>query len=465
MNRQRRRFLRAAAAGGIAYAFGRTPGTVYAQMAGGGPFPDYKAMVCLFLFGGNDSWNMVVPNSTAEYDAYFAARGGGTASSLAIDRGALLPISPLTPDPIGATYGLHPSMAGMQSLFNSGRAAVVANVGPLIRPTSKAQYQTAANSGHPLPPQLFSHNDQQDQWHSLRGRALLKSGWGGRVADVLNAQAGSQQLPINVSLAGQTFFQAGDIATPYVMGAAGANTFDGFGAAGVAAARRTAFEAVANASYNTIYERGFAAVQRRAVQYADRVNSAILAARDFAALPNSGVALSPLQTQLRTVAKLIDVRTRLSMSRQIFFVSTGGFDSHDDQNEDQPGLLGNVSASIASFFAALQEMGLESNVTLFTQSDFGRTLTSNGDGSDHAWGGVQFVVGGAVRGQEIYGQYPVLALNGADDVGGGRIIPTTSSDQYAATLARWFGVQDSNLPTVAPSIGNFPLRDLGFMTG
>jgi uncharacterized protein (DUF1501 family) len=164
-------------------------------------------------------------------------------------------------------------MAGMQSLFNSGRAAVVANVGPLIRPTSKAQYQTAANSGHPLPPQLFSHNDQQDQWHSLRGRALLKSGWGGRVADVLNAQAGSQQLPINVSLAGQTFFQAGDIATPYVMGAAGANTFDGFGAAGVAAARRTAFEAVANASYNTIYERGFAAVQRRAVQYADRVNA------------------------------------------------------------------------------------------------------------------------------------------------------------------------------------------------
>jgi uncharacterized protein (DUF1501 family) len=465
MNRQRRRFLRAAAAGGIAYAFGRTPGTVYAQMAGGGAFPDYKAMVCLFLFGGNDSWNMVVPSSTAEYNTYFAARGGGTASSLAIDRSALLPINPLTPDPIGATYGLHPSMAGMQTLFNSGRAAVVANVGPLIRPTSKAQYQTAGSSGHPLPPQLFSHNDQQDQWHSLRGRAILKSGWGGRVADVLNAQAGSQQLPINVSLAGQTFFQAGDVATPYVMGAAGANTFAGFGATGVNAARRTAFEAIANANYNTIYERGFAAVQRRAVQFSDRVNAAIAAGRNFTALPDSGVTLSPLQTQLRTVAKLIDVRARLSMSRQIFFVSTGGFDSHDNQNDDQPGLLGNVSASIASFFAALQEMGLENSVTLFTQSDFGRTLTSNGDGSDHAWGGVQFVVGGAVRGQEIYGRYPVLSINGQDDVGGGRIIPTTSSDQYAATLARWFGVQDSNLPMVAPSIGNFPLRDLGFMTG
>jgi uncharacterized protein (DUF1501 family) len=465
MNRQRRRFLRAAAAGGIAYAFGRTPGTVYAQMAGGGQFPDYKAMVCLFLFGGNDSWNTVVPSSTAEYNAYFAARGGGTASSLAIDRNSLLPINPLTPDPTGATYGLHPSMTGMQTLFNSGRAAIVANVGPLIRPTSKAQYQTAASSGHPLPPQLFSHNDQQDQWHSLRGRAIMKSGWGGRIADVLNAQAGSQQLPINVSLAGQTFFQAGDVATPYVMGATGANTFWGFAASGTGAARRAAFEAIANANYNTIYERGFAAVQRRAVQYADRVNGAIAAARNFTALPDSGVQLSPLQTQLRTVAKLIDVRARLSMSRQIFFVSTGGFDSHDNQNDDQPGLLGNVSASIASFFAALQEIGLENSVTLFTQSDFGRTLTSNGDGSDHAWGGVQFVVGGAVRGQEIYGQYPVLSLNGPDDVGGGRIIPTTSSDQYAATLARWFGVQDSNLPLVAPSIGNFAQRDLGFMIG
>jgi uncharacterized protein (DUF1501 family) len=465
MNRQRRRFLRAAAAGGIAYAFGRTPGTVYAQMAGGGAFPDYKAMVCLFLFGGNDSWNMVVPSSTAEYNAYSAARGGGTASSLAIERSALLPISPLTPDPIGATYGLHPSMAGMQTLFNSGRAAVVANVGPLIRPTSKALYQTAASSGHALPPQLFSHNDQQDQWHSLRGRAIVKSGWGGRIADVLNAQAASQQLPINVSLAGQTFFQAGDVATPYVMGATGANTFTGFGATGVTGARRAAFEAIANANYNTIYERGFAAVQRRAVQYADRVNAAITAGRNFTALPDSGVQLSPLQTQLRTVAKLIDVRARLSMSRQIFFVSTGGFDSHDNQNDDQPGLLGNVSTSIASFFAALQEMGLENSVTLFTQSDFGRTLTSNGDGSDHAWGGVQFVVGGAVLGREIYGRYPVLSINGPDDVGGGRIIPTTSSDQYAATLARWFGVQDSNLPLVAPSIGNFAQRDLGFMIG
>ncbi len=463
MDRQRRRFLRAAAAGGVAFAFGRTPGTVYAQMAGASGFQDYKALVCLFLFGGNDSWNMLVPTSTAEFNAYYASRGGGTASSLAIERAALLPLDPITPDAGGATYGLHPSMSGIRDLFHAGRVAFIANVGPLIRPTSKAQYQGAASSGHPLPPQLFSHNDQQDQWHSLRGRAVLKSGWGGRVADVLNAQLGGQQLPVNVSLAGQTFFQAGNVATPYVMGATGANRFAGFGTSGVARARRDAFEAIAGASYGTIYERGFASVQRRALQFADTINVALTAARNFTALPDSGVQLSPLQTQLRTVAKLIDVRARLSVSRQIFFVAAGGFDSHDNQNADQPALLGNVSASITAFFAALQELGMENSVTLFTQSDFGRTLTSNGDGSDHAWGGVQLVAGGAVRGREIYGRYPLLATNGPDDVGGGRIIPTISADQYAATLARWFGVSDANLPQIAPNIDQFSRRDLGFM--
>jgi uncharacterized protein (DUF1501 family) len=467
MDRNRRKFLRAAAAGGAAYAFGRTPGPVYAQVAGTGGFADYKALVCLFLFGGNDSWNTFVPTSTAEYNAYAASRGGGTASSLAIPQGSLLPVTPLTPDPTGATYGFHPSMTGLRDLFQAGKAAVLPNIGPLIRPTTKAQYQQAATLGHDLPPQLFSHNDQQDQWHSLRGKQILKSGWGGRVADVLNAQAGGQQLSLNVSLAGQTYFQAGDVARPYVMGSTGATTFAGFGAAGTALARRTAFEAVVNAGLNsganTLYERSFASVQQRAVQFADRVNTALAGSRTFAALPDTGVTLSPLQQQLRTVAKLISARGSLSMSRQVFFVSTGGFDSHDDQNDDQPGLLGNVSTSIKSFYDALTEMGMENSATLFTHSDFGRTLTSNGDGSDHAWGGVQFVVGGAVRGQQVYGQYPVLSIGSAQDVGGGRFIPTTSADQYAATLASWFGVADADLPKVAPNIGNFATRNLGFL--
>ena len=404
MNRQRRRFLKAATAGGVAYAFGRTVGTLDAQMTGVGGFGDYKALVCLFLFGGNDSWNMFVPTRTAEYNAYSRSRGGGTASSLAVDRAALLPVvydGQTSGDP---TYGFHPSMTGARELFQSGRLAVMANMGPLLRPTTKAQYQSAATSGHALPPQLFSHNDQQDQWHSLRGRTISKSGWAGRVADVLNAQVAGQQLSLNVSLAGQTYFQAGEIARPYVMGAAGATNFTGFATSGVGLGRRGAVEASLTAALasksNTVYERSYASIQQRAVQFADRVNGSLATARDFSALPNTGATLSGLQTQLRTVAKLISVRTSLSLSRQIFFVSLGGFDQHDDLMADQPGLLATVSNGIKSFYDALAEMGMENSVTLFTQSDFGRTLTSNGDGSDHAWGGVQLVAGGAVRGAE-----------------------------------------------------------------
>lgn len=468
MNRQRRKFLRAAAAGGLAYAFGRTPGTVYAQVAGTGGFTDYKALVCVFMFGGNDSWNMLVPTSASEYQQYFTSRSGNTTSSLALLQNTLLPLTPNTPLPNGLTLGLHPSMAGVQQLFQAGRAAMITNIGPLIRPTTKTQYQTP---GFDLPPQLFSHNDQQDQWHSLRGRSLLKSGWAGRVADVLASQVSNQQMPLNVSLAGQTLFQAGNVASPYIMGTTGPTTFTGLtGTATINVQRKAAFDAIASGTYNTIYERGYAAVQKRAVQFADLVSAQLVAppagARDFVALPlnpPAGVTLSSLQQQLRTVARLIDRRATLGMTRQIFFVSTGGFDSHDDLLADQPGLLGNISASLKSFHDALTEIGMENAVTTFTHSDFGRTLTSNGDGSDHAWGGNQIVVGGAVRGREIYGQFPSLVINGPQDVSGGRLIPTTSADQYAATLARWFGVSDANLSQIAPNVNNFPQPLLGFL--
>jgi uncharacterized protein (DUF1501 family) len=427
---------------------------------GGGGFGEYRALVCVFLFGGNDSWNMVVPRTQAEYDAYNGSRGGNQPTGLAVPLDALLPIDPIGTS--GAPFGVHPSMPGLRDLFQAGQAAIVANVGPLIAPTTKAQYQSG---GATLPPQLFSHNDQQDQWHSLRGRAPSKTGWAGRIADVVTAQVPNQQLAINTSLAGNTFFQAADTVSSYVMGTNGAQTFSGFGTTGVNLARRQTFEAITNQTYGTIYERGYAAVSRRAVQFADRVNAAIAAGRNFVALPNNapGVTLSSLEQQLRTVAKLIDSRNSLSMTRQVFFVSTGGFDSHDDQNDDQPGLLANVSSALKRFYDATVEMGVQGSVTTFTQSDFARTLTSNGDGSDHAWGGVQLVVGGAVQGQRMYGNYPALAINGPEDVGGGRIIPSTSSDQYAATLARWFGVTDAQMPQVAPSIVNFPNRYLGFL--
>jgi uncharacterized protein (DUF1501 family) len=445
----RRRFLRAAMAGGLLYAFGRTPGTITAHAAGLGGFSDYKALVCVFLFGGNDSWSMVVPRSTAEYGAYLASR-----RNLAIARESLLPITPSG----GGEFGMHPAMAGLASLFESGRCAVIPNVGPLITPTTLEQYRAKSV---PLPPQLFSHNDQQGQWQTLRGRAPSKTGWAGRVADVLAAQLPDQQLATNLSLSGSSIFQAGIATTPYIMGAAGPQTFKAFGTSSLQQARRSAFERLMAASQPSMYGRSYADVHERAVSLSGTVNSALASAPSIA---TQFPANSSLATQLKTVARLIAVRGQLGMSRQIFFVAAGGFDTHDDQLLNQPALLGDVSASLAAFHAATVELGVAGNVTTFTNSDFGRSLTSNGDGSDHAWGGVQMVIGDSVRGRAFYGEYPVLEIGGANDVGGGRLIPAQSSDQYVATLVKWFGVPDAQLQSIAPSIGNFAQRDLGFMS-
>ena len=459
MNRiKRRQLLKIAAAGGIAYAFGRLPEAVHAQVAGASPpFADYKALVCVFLFGGNDSWNMVVPRSAAEYAAYQRSR-----QNLAIEQTALLPINPLVPDPGGALFGLHPSLPEIATLFEQDQAcAIVANVGPLLVATTKAQYQAQSV---PLPPQLFSHNDQQDQWHSLKGRSVAKTGWAGRVADALSGQA-NQSIALNISLAGQTLFQAGATSVPYAMGPTGpVNYFGLVEPDPYSVARRGGFENVIGASYGTVYERGFSQVQQRALAAAQGINTALAAVRPPNAAPfATAFPASPLGTQLKTVAEMIAVRDRLQVSRQIFFVATGGFDTHDDQAQDQPGLLANVSRCMSAFYRATVEMGVAASVTAFTQSDFGRTLTSNGDGTDHAWGGIQLVVGGAVRGRMIYGRYPVLEIGGADDVGGGRMIPAVSSDQYVATLARWFGVAEAQLVSIAPAIGGFAQRDLGFI--
>jgi uncharacterized protein (DUF1501 family) len=344
----------------------------------------------------------------------------------------------------------------MQALFEQEAAAFVANVGPLLEPTTKAQYQ-AKNVA--LPPQLFSHNDQQSQWHGLRGKTTTDTGWAGRMADLIRLNVAGQQLATNVSLNGNTLFQTGDETVAYSMGSAGPLAFTGFGATGLQREQRLAFERIIGAAYDSTYARAFAAVQQRAVQAADRVTAAIDQAPALATV----FPASPLGQQLQTVARMIAVRGRLEMQRQIFFVATGGFDSHDNQNDDQPGLLANVSACLAAFYAATVELGVAQAVTTFTQSDFGRTLTSNGDGTDHAWGGVQIVVGQSVRGRRLFGRYPSLVLNGPEDVGGGRIIPSVSADQYAATLARWFGIAELELPRVAPHLDNFAQRDLGFM--
>jgi uncharacterized protein (DUF1501 family) len=445
----RRDFLKTSGAAAI---FASTPGLAYSQVVGSaGPFDDYRALVCVFMFGGNDSFNMLVPNTTAEYNAYAASR-----QNLAILQNDLLPISPVstgTPD-----FGLHPTLGGIQGLFNSGDAAIVTNVGPLVEPTTKDQY---FNGSVTLPPQLFSHNDQQDQWTSLRGNVPSKTGWAGRIADLIRSGVTEQQMATNASLFGANLMQSADETVAYVMGPGGPIQFEGFSSdpTNILFEQREAFRRIVDAQYGTVYERAFADVQRRAINAADTVSAAINSAPPISAV----FPQSQLGTQLGTVARLIAVRDRLQMKRQVFFVATGGFDTHDAQNADQPGLLGGISDAISAFHAATVELGVANSVTTFTQSDFGRTLTSNGDGTDHAWGGNQLVVGGAVNGRELYGDFPLLAINGPDDVGGGRMIPSTSADQYAATLARWFGISDVDLDVVAPNLANFAQRDLGFM--
>lgn len=445
----RRDFLRTS---GAAAFLAATPGLAYSQVVGGGaPFTDYRALVCVFLFGGNDSFNMLVPNTAPEYNAYAASR-----QNLALLQSDLLPIVPASS--AGADFGLHPAMGGVQNLFQSGAAAFVTNVGPLVETTTKDDY---FNGSVTLPPQLFSHNDMQDQWASLRGNVSSKTGWAGRMADLIRDGVAGQQMATNASLFGSNLFQSADETVAYVMGPNGPIQFEGFsGEAGeILNDQRLAFERVVNAQYDTVYERGFAEVQRRAIDAADTVSAAI----DGAPAINTVFPQSQLGTQLQTVARLIAARDSLDMQRQIFFVATGGFDSHDDQNDNQPGLLGGVSDAIAAFHAATVELNVASNVTTFTQSDFGRTLTSNGDGTDHAWGGNQLVVGGAVNGGDLYGDFPTLEIGGPEDVGGGRMIPSTSADQYAATLAKWFGIPDADLGVVAPNLANFSQRDLGFM--
>ncbi len=449
----RRDFLIRSSAAAMASA----PGFAYSQGFGvTAPFADYRALVCVFLHGGNDSFNMLVPNTTAEYNAYAASR-----QNLAILREDLLPINPVSLAPGSEPFGLHPTMGGIRDLFESGNAAFVANLGPLVEPTSLADYQ---NQSVILPPQLFSHNDQQSQWHSLKGANTSKTGWAGRIADLIRADVSNQRMATNASLSGTVSFQSAEHTTAYVMGQNGPLQFTGFSndPASILFDQKQAFQSVLDAPYDSIYERGFAAIQSRAVDAADTVSTAILNAE------NSGIITTVfpatlLGTQLSTVAKLIASRVELDMQRQVFFVGIGGFDTHDDQIVNQPGLLSGISEAMTAFYDATVDIGVADSVTAFTQSDFGRTLTSNGDGTDHAWAGNQLVVGGAVQGRDIYGTYPVLEIGSDEDVGGGRMIPSISADQYAATLSRWFGIPDADLDIVAPNLSNFAQRDLGFM--
>jgi len=469
MNCNRREFLRRSihtALGGVTVfsALGNMQLMAAAAAAEkGGIFPDYKALICVFLNGGNDSFNTIVPYDNTHYNIYNATRPAMAIAQSAVAARNLVPLAqqgsvPGGPPSDGGSYGLHPSMPHLQSLFNAGRAAVIANVGPLLGRITQAQYQGT----HPRPPQLFSHDDQANFWQTSRPDNANANGWGGRIADLLYEGNPNQALPMTMSLSGQSLFQRGQNIDQYVMSAYGVDTIDYLGAYQNSLGTQTFNALMASGVQNHMFERAYAGATRRSISTYQMLQTALSPLPTWTTpFPDNSLGI-----QLRQVANLINVRGNgaLNMRRQIFYVSLGGFDTHDDQLDVQAGILGSLSSALSAFYEATVQMGIASQVTAFTASDFGRTLSTNGDGTDHGWGGHHFVVGGAVRGARFYGQMPALQqLSNPDDAGYGQIIPTTSVDQYAASLASWFGVGPSGLADIFPNLGLYSDPNLGFM--
>ncbi|MGK5026254.1 DUF1501 domain-containing protein [Janthinobacterium sp. RB2R34] len=444
-------------------------GNAAAQSSG-----DYKAMVCLFLNGGNDAFNTVLATDSASWNEYLRVRNTGGSDSIHLpgisETGGVLPVNPATAQ-AGRSFALHPSLGPLKELFDGGRAAVVANVGTLVQPTTLAQYKAKSVA---LPPKLFSHNDQQSTWQSGQPEGA-SVGWGGRLGDL--AMAGnSNAMFTTISAAGNTVFLSGQQVRQFQVGQAGAVPIRGISANlfGTAAGTSALQAILADAGSDLIEQEQKSAVQR-AISSQSILSGAMLAAGPSGVPnpssyinPTTGVAATnPLAVQLQTVARIIGGRSALGARRQVFYVTLGGFDTHDRQKIQQADLMARLAHALAYFdttLAALQGTDLRRQVTTFTASDFGRTFTSNGDGTDHGWGAHHFVVGGAVRGRDIYGAFPASGLGHALDVGSGSLLPTISVDQYGATLARWFGVPDSQLGEVFPNLANFSQRDLGFMT-
>jgi uncharacterized protein (DUF1501 family) len=449
------------------------------------PGTDYKALVCVFLYGGNDYANTVVTYDNASYDQYSAIRGGGagrTAGGIALAQSALSAtlLAPTTApvDSLGVTrqYALNPGMTGLASLFNVGKAAVQLNVGPLVVPLTRAQYNSSNRLAYPRPPQLFSHNDQQSIWQSSSPEGS-KVGWGGNLGDLAIQNSLNTNVTFTcMSVTGNAVFLSGDTALQYQLSTSGAikitpaTAATVYGSSAVSAAIKTLIQQPRTQKLENDYN----AVTKRALDAEATVTAALTATPPTTVFPTDG-----LGPQLKMVARLIKGQATLGARRQVFLVSIGGFDLHDNLIRDHGGLLAKVSDAMTAFYNATVEMGVANQVTAFTASDFGRTLASNGDGSDHGWGSHHFVVGGAVNGQTFYGTPPPVSVGDTKDsagnyapadqwhVGQGRLLPSTSVDQYAATLARWFGVADAELPGILPNIGHFggagyPVN-LGFM--
>jgi uncharacterized protein (DUF1501 family) len=433
--------------------------TVAAQV----PTNEYRALVCLFLNGGNDSFNMLAPRGNdGGYAEYAAIR-----QDLALPQNALLPINPL--GYTGRQLGVHPGMPELQTLFENGDAAFVANVGTLIQQVTKAEYVAGSK---PLPLGLFSHSDQIEQWQTSMPDQRSGIGWAGRAADLLHSLNATQSVSMNISLSGSNVFQTGNDVFEYAITENGATALTGYkknwqSGGSLDQVRGAAVDGMLAREYSNLLQRSFARAERSAVDAYDLFTNATSGSLPAGA--NFANAQSPtLVKQMQMIVKAIAGRSALGATRQTFFVSVGGWDHHDEVLNNQAAMLPIVSQAVGAFYNALVALGLQNNVTLFLASDFGRTLTSNGRGSDHAWGGNVFAVGGAVHGRRIHGTYPDLYAGNPLDVGRGRLIPTTSVDAYFAELALWLGVPKSSLPLVIPNITEFysltnPANPIGFL--
>ena len=457
---------------------------INSAMAQGAPITDYKALVCLFLSGGNDANNWVVPTDSATYAQYAAARG-----ILALPQSSLLTMrtgpsagDPAYTDADGHTYGFHPTCPELQTLFGEGKLTTLFNVGTLVRPITRAEY--LANATGTRPPQLFSHSDQVTQWQTSIPDQPPLTGWGGRVADLLNAVANpTGNISMSVSLNGVNTFEVGNVVSQYQVGTTGAITLSGSlmsSTAGNSARQRT-FKEITGLNHTNLQRVAYADVLDRAIATGDLLNTSIQATATATDTPagtwvwNTPFPTTSLGNQLKMIARIIAARgpAAFNMNRQIFFCSVGGYDTHTSQITLSPtvnpltgthtNLLNEVSEALYAFQRAMEQLGTSEAVTTFTASDFSRTFPTNSQGSDHGWGSHHMIMGGAVRGARTYGRIPEFTINGPDDTGTGRWIPTLSVDQYSATLARWFGVGDPMMSSVFPNLSRFATTNLGFM--
>jgi uncharacterized protein (DUF1501 family) len=412
---------------------------------------DYKALVCVFLFGGNDGNNLLIPYGSADYATYASGR-----SVLAIPHDQLLASRIVPTNTSGRDFALHPSMTRLATLFGQGKAAVVANVGPLVQPVTKTQWDAGSV---PVPPALFSHSDQQSQWQIGTVDSAVRTGWGGRLVDQFYAQ-NTTSIASCISTAGRSTFLGGQTAQGFSISSDGRFGFDFYSSDTDTDPVSVGFRELLGTPHPHLFEQAFVDTMKGSIDTQRLFNGAISQVPPLATV----FPQTELGNQLATVARMIGARNALGVKRQAFFVTLGGFDTHGDQAPQQADLLGQLSEAIGAFYAATSELGVANQVTTFTQSDFGRDFPANGNGgTDHGWGNHHLVVGGAVKGGKLYGRFPVLSVGGPDDAEGGRWIPSTSVDQYSATMARWFGVAPADMTLVAPNIGRFTTADLGFL--